>query len=100
MEHFTNPKYVGDMKDANAIGEEGNIRCGDILKIFLKIEGEIIKKASFLTYGCIAALASSDVLCDLAKGKKVDEALKIKAKDIANELGGLPAIKHHCSINA
>ncbi len=99
FEHFANPKFSGEIKNASGVGEEGNVKCGDIMKIFVKVDkNEIIKDIKFKTYGCIAAIASSDALCSLAKGKKVDEALKIKAKDIAKELGGLPAIKHHCSI--
>ena len=98
IQHFSNPKFVGEIENPTAVGEEGNVRCGDIMKIFLKVENEVIIDIKFQTYGCVAAIATSDVLCSLAKGKTVDDALKIKGKDIVAELGELPAIKHHCSV--
>jgi len=98
IQHFKNPKFVGEMKNPDAVGQEGNVRCGDIMKVFLKIDQGIIKDIKFQTYGCIAAIAAADAMCELAKGKKIKDALKIKSEDIAKELGALPAIKIHCSV--
>jgi len=101
IQRFTNPKHFGNMKKPDAIGEVGNIRCGDIMKIYLKVDdkkGEkIIKDISFQTLGCAAAVATSDVVCDLAKGKAFEDALKIDYKKVTDELGYLPAIKIHCA---
>jgi len=101
LDLFKNPKNVGAMKDANAIGKVGNVSCGDIMQIFLKInENDVIEDASFQTFGCAAAIVSSSVACDLIKGKTVEEALKFENKDIVDILGGLPDHKIHCSVLA
>jgi len=98
INRFKNPKFAGEIKNADATGEVGNIRCGDIMKIFLKIDKDTIKDIKFQTYGCIAAIAAADAMCELAKGKKIKDALKIKSEDITKKLGVLPAIKIHCSV--
>jgi nitrogen fixation protein NifU and related proteins len=98
IEHFRNPKHAGEMKDADAVGEEGNMKCGDVLKVFIKVKDNVITDMKFLTYGCIAAIASSDMVCDMAIGKTLDEALKITPKDVAEKLGALPPVKFHCSV--
>jgi nitrogen fixation NifU-like protein len=100
MEHFSSPHNMGELKDANAIGEVGNAKCGDIMRMYLKIEDDIIKDASFKTFGCCAAIASSSVATDLVKGKSVEEALSIKNSDVVEELDGLPPVKVHCSVLA
>ncbi len=100
MEHFANPHNVGEMADANAVGEVGNAHCGDIMRMYLKIEDDVIKDASFKTFGCCAAIASSSVATDMIKGKTVDEALQLKNSDVVDALDGLPPVKVHCSVLA
>ena len=98
IERFKNPKFVGVIKNPDALGEVGNMKCGDIMTKFLKVKDDIIKNIKFQTYGCVAAIASSDVMCKLAKGKTIEQALKITDKEIVKELGFLPPIKLHCSV--
>jgi len=98
MKHFFNPKYAGEIKDANGIGQVGNSSCGDIMKVYIKVEKDKIKDIKFKTLGCVAAIASSDAACEIAKGKTINEAKKITDKDILKKVGNLPQIKHHCSL--
>ncbi len=100
MEHFANPHNVGKLDDANGIGEVGNAKCGDIMKMYLKIEDGIIKDVKFNTYGCASAIATSSMATDLIKGKPVSEALKLTNKAVVEALDGLPAVKIHCSVLA
>lgn len=98
---FSNPHNVGEMKDANAVGTVGNATCGDIMKIFMKIdENDVIVDVSFQTYGCGAAIATSSIATTMIKGKTIDEALKITNQEVVDRLGGLPAQKLHCSVLA
>jgi nitrogen fixation NifU-like protein len=98
LEHFKKPHNQGVIADANAIGEVGNPVCGDVMKIYLKIEGEVIKDIKFETLGCAAAIAVSSVLTDLARNKTLEQALQITKDKIVEDLGGLPAPKIHCSM--
>ncbi len=100
MEHFRNPRNVGVIEDANGIGEVGNAKCGDIMKMYLKIEDEIIKDVKFETFGCGSAIASSSMATELIKGKPVSEAEKLTNEAVAEALDGLPAYKMHCSVLA
>ncbi len=100
IKEFQHPSNVGEMKDANAVGTVGNATCGDIMKIYMKIEDNIIKDVSFQTFGCAAAIATSSVATSMIKGKTVDEALKITNAEVVETLGGLPAQKLHCSVLA
>lgn len=95
---FKNPKFAGEIKNASGVGNVGNPICGDMMTVYIKVDKNKIKDIKFKTFGCVAAIASSEALCALAKGKTIQDALKITSKDIANYLGGLPNIKHHCSI--
>lgn len=100
MDHFANPRNVGELEDANAIGQVGNPVCGDIMKIYMKIENNVIEKISFKTFGCGAAIATSSMSTELVKGKTVDEALQLTNKAVAEALDGLPPQKLHCSVLA
>lgn len=100
MDHFTNPRNVGALEGANAIGEVGNLKCGDIMKIYMKIEDDIITDVSFQTFGCGAAVATSSMATEMVKGKSIDEALKLTNKAVMEALDGLPPIKVHCSVLA
>ena len=100
MEHFANPHNVGVIEDANGIGEIGNAKCGDIMKMYLKIENDIITDVKFKTYGCASAIATSSIATDLIKGQPISEALKLTNKAVVEALDGLPAVKIHCSVLA
>lgn len=97
MDHFTNPRNVGEIDNADGIGEVGNAKCGDIMRIYLDIEGDIIKDVKFKTFGCGAAVATSSMVTEMVKGKTIDEALEISNAAVAEALGGLPPAKMHCS---
>ena len=100
MDHFRNPRNVGIIEDANGIGEVGNAKCGDIMKMYMKIEDDIIQDVKFETFGCGSAIASSSMATELIKGKPVSEAMKLTNKAVAEALDGLPAYKMHCSVLA
>ncbi len=100
MDHFLHPRNVGVIEDANAIGEVGNAKCGDIMKMYMKIENDTIQDVKFETFGCGSAIASSSMATELIKGKPVSEAMKLTNKAVAEALDGLPAYKMHCSVLA
>lgn len=97
MDHFMNPRNVGEIEDADGVGQVGNPKCGDIMKMYLKIQNGIITDAKFKTFGCGAAVATSSMATELIKGKTIEEALMITNKTVAEALDGLPPIKMHCS---
>ncbi|WP_294156480.1 Fe-S cluster assembly scaffold protein NifU [uncultured Clostridium sp.] len=100
MDHFQNPRNVGEIPDANGVGEVGNAKCGDIMKIYLKVEDNIIKDVKFKTFGCGSAIASSSMATEMIKGKTIDEAWELSNKAVAEALDGLPPVKMHCSVLA
>lgn len=100
MEHFRNPRNVGEIKDPDGVGHVGNAVCGDIMELYIKVKDNIIVDAKFKTFGCGAAIATSSMVTELVKGKSVDEALRISNRAVAEALGGLPSIKMHCSVLA
>lgn len=100
MDHFTHPRNVGDIPDADGIGKVGNPVCGDIMALYIKVKDNIITDAKFKTFGCGAAIATSSMVTELVKGKTIDEALKISNIAVIDALGGLPAVKRHCSVLA
>ncbi len=101
IENFTNPKNVGELEGANAVGQVGNPSCGDIMKMFLKINDDgVIEDVSFKTYGCGAAIATSSIATEMIKGKTIEEAEKLTNQQVVDELGGLPPVKIHCSVLA
>lgn len=97
MEHFSNPRNVGEIKDADGVGEVGNPICGDMMTFYIKVKDNILEDVKFKTFGCGAAIAVSSMVSEMAKGKTIEEALKITKESVANELGGLPPNKMHCS---
>ena len=100
MDHFQNPRNVGKMEDADGIGEVGNAKCGDIMKMYIKVEQGIITDVKFNTFGCGSAIATSSIATEMIKGKKIEEALKLSNKAVVEALDGLPAHKVHCSVLA
>lgn len=100
LDHFTNPRNVGELPDADGVGEVGNARCGDIMKMYLKIDGDTITDVKFKTFGCGAAIATSSMATVLVKGKTVQEALEVTNKAVMEALDGLPPVKVHCSLLA
>lgn len=100
IDHYSNPRNVGEIKNASGVGEVGNPVCGDIMRIYLEIKDNKIVDVKFKTFGCGAAIASSSVTTELVKGKTIEEALKITNKQVVDELGGLPPVKLHCSVLA
>ncbi|MEE0438976.1 MAG: Fe-S cluster assembly scaffold protein NifU [Ruminococcus sp.] len=100
LDHFTNPRNVGEIEDANAVGEVGNAKCGDIMKIYMKIQDNVIQDVKFKTFGCGAAVATSSMATEMIKGKSVDDALGLTNKAVMEALDGLPAVKVHCSVLA
>lgn len=100
MDHFNNPRNVGEILDASGIGTVGNPICGDVMKMFLKIENNVIVDAKFKTFGCGAAVATSSMVTEMVKGKTIEDALRISNKAVAEALGGLPPVKMHCSVLA
>ncbi len=100
LEHFANPHNVGKIDDADGIGEVGNAKCGDIMKIYIKVQDDIITDVKFNTYGCASAIATSSIATDMIKGKPISEALKLTNKAVVEALDGLPAVKVHCSVLA
>jgi nitrogen fixation NifU-like protein len=97
MDHFMNPRNVGEIPDADGVGTVGNPVCGDIMTVYIKVKDNRLQDVKFKTFGCGAAIATSSMTTELAKGKTIEEALKITRGDVADSLGGLPAIKMHCS---
>lgn len=100
MDHFTNPRNVGKMDDADGVGEVGNAVCGDIMKIYLKVEDGVITDVKFNTFGCGSAIATSSMATEMIKGKRIEEALELSNKAVVEALDGLPAHKLHCSVLA
>ena len=100
MDHFMNPRNVGSIENADGVGEVGNAKCGDIMKMYLKIKDDKIEDVKFETFGCGSAIASSSMATEMIKGKTIEEALNVTNKDVVDALGGLPAHKLHCSVLA
>jgi len=100
MEHFANPRNVGEIEDADGVGNVGNPVCGDIMRMYIKVKDGVIVDAKFKTFGCGAAIATSSMATELVKGKTIEEALHITNRAVAEALGGLPAVKMHCSVLA
>lgn len=100
MDHFKNPRNMGEIEDASGVGTVGNAKCGDIMRVFLKIEGEVIEDVKFKTFGCGAAVATSSMATELVKGKTIQEAMEVTNKAVMEALDGLPPVKVHCSLLA
>ena len=100
MDHFANPRNVGEIEDADGIGEVGNAKCGDIMKMYIKVDNDVITDVKFKTFGCGAAIATSSIATEMIKGKSIEEALKLTNKAVVEALDGLPPAKLHCSVLA
>ena len=100
MDHFANPRNVGEIPDASGVGEVGNPKCGDIMRMYIKVENDIITDVKFKTFGCGAAIATSSMATEMVKGKKIEDALKLTNKAVMEALDGLPPVKVHCSVLA
>ena len=100
MDHFANPRNVGELENADGIGEVGNAKCGDIMKMYIKVDGNVISDVKFKTFGCGAAVATSSIATEMIKGKSIEEALKLTNKAVVEALDGLPPAKIHCSVLA
>ena len=100
MDHFANPRNVGEMQDYSGVGEVGNPKCGDIMRMYIKVENNVITDVSFMTFGCGAAIATSSMATEMIKGKSIDDALKLTNKAVMEALDGLPPVKVHCSVLA
>ena len=100
MDHFMNPRNVGEIEDASGVGTVGNAKCGDIMKMYIKVRDGVIEDVKFKTFGCGAAIATSSRATEMVKGKTIEEALKVTNKMVAESLGGLPEVKMHCSVLA
>jgi nitrogen fixation protein NifU and related proteins len=100
MDHFMNPRNMGEMEDADGVGTVGNPSCGDVMRLYIKVENNIIVDAKFKTFGCGAAIATSSMTTEIVKGKTIEEALDLSNKAVAEALGGLPPVKMHCSVLA
>ena len=100
MDHFLHPRNVGEMSDPSGVGNVGNPICGDLMRMFLKIENDVIVDATFKTFGCGAAISTSSMVTEMVKGKSIQDALKVTNKAVADALGGLPPVKMHCSVLA
>ena len=100
LDHFQNPRNVGEIENPDGVGQAGNPKCGDIMKIYLRVEDDVIKDIKFKTFGCASAIASSSMATELVKGRKIDEAWDLTNKAVAEALDGLPPVKMHCSVLA
>ncbi|MDO4754629.1 MAG: Fe-S cluster assembly scaffold protein NifU, partial [Bacillota bacterium] len=100
MDHFTNPRNIGEIADADGVGEVGNAKCGDIMRIYIKVEDDRIKDIKFKTFGCGSAIAASSIATEMIMGMHLEDALKVTNKQVVDQLGGLPAVKIHCSVLA
>jgi len=100
LDHFRNPRNFGEMKDPDGVGRAGNVVCGDVLELYIKVKDNVITNASFMTFGCAAALGTSSILTEMIKGKTIEEALEISNQTVAEQAGGLPPQKIHCSVLA
>lgn len=100
MDHFTNPRNIGEIADADGVGEVGNAKCGDIMRIYIKVQDDVVSDIKFKTFGCGSAIAASSMATEMIKGMNIEDALKVTNKQVVDLLGGLPAVKIHCSVLA